>query len=77
MKKIIFILAVLGMVVSSCGNKKQKEKAATHTHDDGSVHAGETHVEASETMPKQESFEVEVEEINEHEHSSEEHGAHN
>ncbi len=80
MKKILFVLAISAFLISasSCGNKKQKaeEKAVTHSHEDGTVHAGETHTESNETIPKQESFEIKAEDA-EHEHANGENHVHN
>ena len=73
MKKILFILAISVLVFSSCGNKKKQEKADNHTHSDGTVHSGETHIEASETVPAQEAFEVKPEEGTDHDHDHSEH----
>lgn len=81
MKKIFFILAITALLISSCGNKKQKESTSTHTHSDGSVHAGATHDEAGSGTINQESFEVKndndsVHHDEEAEHNHE-HGEHN
>ncbi|NQU88454.1 MAG: hypothetical protein HQ541_22130 [Mariniphaga sp.] len=56
MKKILFILTIAAFIIS-CGNKKKEQSEATHTHDDGTVHAGETHSPDEESL-HQESFEV-------------------
>ena len=80
MKKLIFILAIAGFIFSSCGDKKKKDNAGTHVHEDGTVHSNHTHDD--EVKPNQESFEVKEEHhhegeakeehSNDHEHS---HGA--
>jgi hypothetical protein len=72
MKKVIFILAIIGLVfsTSSCGNKKKKESSATHAHEDGTVHGGATHGQANEAKPNQESFEVKADDDAEHKHEN-------
>ena len=70
MKKILSILTVLAIVfaVSSCGNKKKKDNAATgtHVHDDGTVHTDDAH--SYDAKPAQESFDVKEDNDTEHKH---------
>jgi len=55
MKKILFIIAALAILFSSCGTRTN-ENTDSHTHDDGTVHAD--HQNGSDTIPEQEIFEV-------------------
>ncbi|TAJ14718.1 hypothetical protein DMA11_04070 [Marinilabiliaceae bacterium JC017] len=54
MQKLLFVIAVAALSLSSCGNKDKRQKEGTHTHSDGTVH--EAH--EPEAAPQQESFEV-------------------
>ncbi len=55
MKKLLFVLMVLAITVSSCGSRTN-EKTDTHTHDDGSQHTN--HNESTDEAPKQELIEI-------------------
>ena len=70
MKRILFILAIAGLILSSCGNKKKKEQSGYHTHEDGTVHRNDAHSHENDAKPQQESFEVagDDDRANEHEH---------
>lgn len=72
MKKILFILAITALVISSCGNKKKKDTVGTHTHEDGTVHANDAHSQDT-AEPKQEAFEVKTDSDSEHKHDTDEH----
>lgn len=71
MKKVIFILAIIGLVfsTSSCGNKKKKAEGDTHTHSDGTVHHNDAH--SQDAKPSQETFEVKTDDDAEHKHAEE------
>ena len=71
MKKILFILAIVGLVVSSCGNKKKKDTVGTHTHSDGIAHRDDAH--DHDAKLKQEAFEVKADSDSEHKHDIGEH----
>lgn len=79
MKRIVYTLTVVAIVfaVSSCGNKKKKDtnNAGSHVHEDGTVHAGETHIDDNTAKPAQEAFEVEADNDAEHKHEKSE-GSH-
>ncbi|MBR8537673.1 hypothetical protein KDU71_19035 [Carboxylicivirga sediminis] len=53
MQKLLFILAVSALILSSCGTKKADNKEGTHVHEDGTVHGAHEHA-----APQQETFEV-------------------
>ena len=68
MKKVIFIIAIIGLVfsVSSCGNKKKKAATAgTHAHSDGTIHRDDAH----DAKANQETFEVKADNDAEHKHA--------
>ena len=72
MKKIWFILAITGLVFSSCGNKKKQDNSGSHIHKDGNVHANDAHDHENTAKPDQESFEVKAENDTQgHEHGDE------
>lgn len=60
MKKIFFILTIAGFVFTSCGNEKKQEEVGSHTHADGTVYSNDAHSHENDTIPEQESFEVEL-----------------
>jgi len=53
MKKLFFTALVLTFLLGSCGNRSNKN-TDTHSHEDGTEHTDHQ----SDTIPKQESFEV-------------------
>ncbi|WP_430816437.1 hypothetical protein [Carboxylicivirga sp. RSCT41] len=53
MRKLLFIMAVSALILSSCGTKKAEQKEGTHVHADGTVHEAHEH-----EAPSQEAFEV-------------------
>jgi hypothetical protein len=55
MKNILFTIAILVFLLSSCNNNSS-EKAGTHVHDDGTEHSD--HDNGNEKTPDQEEFEV-------------------
>jgi hypothetical protein len=67
MNKIIFILAIVALVFSSCGGQKKKAEVGTHPHEDGSIHANDAHSHDATAKPKQESFEVKPDSDSDHE----------
>ena len=56
MKKLLTVLAISALVLSSCGTKKAENKEGTHVHEDGAVHESHEH-----EAPVQEAYEVEEE----------------
>jgi hypothetical protein len=70
MKKTFSIIVISLFVVFafSCGNKSANQSTETHTHADGTVHDGSTHVDSEESVPEQESFEAEADTSAEHTH---------
>ena len=75
MKKIVFILAIVGLVFTSCGNKKN-QNSGTHVHEDGTVHANDAHNLDQTVKPDQESFEVKADNDAEHKHEDTDHEGH-
>lgn len=60
MKNILYTIAILLIILSSCVNKSNKN-TDTHIHEDGTEHVN--HESGSVTTPKQESFEVEIDSL--------------
>lgn len=48
MKSLFIAMAVFAMVATSCQQKSSQNHSGTHTHEDGTVHEGESHNEAVE-----------------------------
>ena len=78
MKKILFIIAITGLIFTSCGNKKKQNNSETHVHEDGTVHANDAHSHEQNAKPDQESFEVETDDnvVQKHPHGNIDAGDH-
>lgn len=70
MKKIFLILAIVGLIFTSCGSKNKKDSTAAHTHEDGTVHTNDAHKFDTDAKPEQEDFEVETDSVAGHKHES-------